>query len=113
MLPITPLPNRLAPAAGFKPASFRLKGEDPGSPDDDGMKRVDHYAPAPLPDLILDGLTEDQVRSLLAKLDKYHPDLATAGPQWRLHRMRALAHGSVEPAEKTKPRPKPTKGKKT
>jgi hypothetical protein len=63
-------------------------------------------------DIILDGLTDDQIKSLVARLDKHHPDLKAANPQWRLQRMRALADGSAEPVEKPKATPKPPKGKK-
>jgi hypothetical protein len=60
----------------------------------------------------LDGLTDDQMKALLAKLDKHHPDLRTASPQWRLRRLRTLADGSAEPEEKPKPQPRLTRGKK-
>ena len=51
-------------------------------------------------DLILDGLTDDQVKSLISRIDKHHPDLKTVTPEWRLQRVRALAHGTAEPIEK-------------
>jgi len=51
-------------------------------------------------DLILDGLTDDQVKSLVSKIDKHHPDLKMATPECRLQRIRALAHGTAEPLEK-------------
>jgi hypothetical protein len=54
-------------------------------------------------DLILDGFTDAQLKSVLSKIDKYHPDLKIAEPAWRLDRLRALAHGAAEPATKQKP----------
>jgi hypothetical protein len=62
-------------------------------------------------DLILDGLTDDQVKSLVSKLDKHHPDLKVATPEWRLQRFRALAHGTAEPLEKQRAAGKPKKVK--
>jgi hypothetical protein len=35
-------------------------------------------------DLILDGLTDNQVKSLVTRVDKHHPELKTASPEWRL-----------------------------
>ncbi|HEY7300502.1 MAG TPA: hypothetical protein VH684_21610 [Xanthobacteraceae bacterium] len=60
-------------------------------------------------DLILDGLTDDQVKSLVAKIDKHHPDLKMASPEWRLQRVRTLAHGTAEPVEKQRAAAKSTK----
>lgn len=59
--------------------------------------------------LVLDGLTGDQIKALVGKMDKHNPDLKAASPQWHRQRMRALAEGSAEPTEKAKasaiPRP--------
>jgi hypothetical protein len=51
-------------------------------------------------DLILDGLTDGQVKSLVAKVDKHHPETKGGSPEWRLQRIRALAHGIAEPIAK-------------
>jgi hypothetical protein len=52
--------------------------------------------------LILDGLTDDQIRSLVTRIDKHHPEVRVAAPEWRLQRIRALVHGAAEPFAKTK-----------
>ena len=62
--------------------------------------------------LILDGLPDAQIKSLVTKFDKYHPDLKTSNPPWRRRQLSALADGSAEPAEKPKAAPKPKAGKK-
>ena len=62
--------------------------------------------------LILDGLPDSQVKTLMTKFDKYHPDLKTSNPQWRRRQLSALAEGSAEPAEKPKKAPKAGAAKK-
>jgi hypothetical protein len=56
--------------------------------------------------LIVDGMTDAEVKTLIGKLDKYHPDLKTSGPGWRRQQFLALADGSIEPTEKPPPRTK-------
>jgi hypothetical protein len=51
-------------------------------------------------DLILDGMKDSQIKSLLTKLDKHHPTLKTSNAEWRRNQVRGLAKGSVEPAAK-------------
>jgi len=63
-------------------------------------------------ELIADGMTDTEVKSIISKLDKNHPELKQSDAQWRRHHMRALADGSIEPAEKAKPAPKTQKRKK-
>lgn len=62
--------------------------------------------------LILDGLPDPQVKSLVTKFDKHHPDLKASNPQWRRRQLSALAEGSAEPAEKPKKPPKARAAKK-
>jgi hypothetical protein len=66
--------------------------------------------------LILDGLTDAQIASLVTKLDKNHPERASAKPDWRRRHVAALVNGSVEPAAKAAGKmtkePKPPKPKK-
>ena len=50
--------------------------------------------------LIVDGMKDAEVKSLLGKLDKHQPELKGSNPQWRLAQLRALADGSIEPAAK-------------
>lgn len=51
-------------------------------------------------DLILDGMKDSQIKSVLAKLDKHHAMLKTSNAEWRRNQVRGLAKGSVEPAAK-------------
>src|SRR5689334_12416125 len=47
--------------------------------------------------LILDGVTDSQVKTLVTRLDKNHPDLKTSNPQWRRKQLSALVDGTAEP----------------
>src|SRR5689334_24622450 len=40
--------------------------------------------------LILDGLAENDLKSLLTKLDKHNPEVKTSTPGWRRHHLQAL-----------------------
>jgi hypothetical protein len=62
--------------------------------------------------LILDGMKDSQVKSLVTKLDKHHPDLKDSNPEWRRNQVRDLAKGSVEPTPKPEPAPRKIKSKK-
>jgi hypothetical protein len=62
--------------------------------------------------LVLDGLPATQIKALVGKLDKHHPDLKTSADQWRREHLGALLSGSVEPAAKPASRPKPQPSKK-
>lgn len=65
----------------------------------DGLKRVrtalgDHpFA------LVVDGLSDADVKSITSRLDKHHPDLKSASASWRRGHMVALAK-DVEPSVK-------------
>jgi len=63
--------------------------------------------------LIVDGMKDAEVKSLLGKLDKHQPELMGSNPQWRLAQLRALADGSIEPAAKPKVAAKTKSEKKT
>lgn len=52
--------------------------------------------------LILDGIPDLQIKGLLGRLDKYHPDLETLNAQSRRRQLSALAEGSAEPTVKPK-----------
>jgi hypothetical protein len=62
--------------------------------------------------LILDGIPDPQIKSLVNKLDKHHPELKASNAQWRRRQISALADGSVEPAAKPATPPKREAGKK-
>ena len=64
-------------------------------------------------DLVVDGMTDGEVKTLLGKLDKYHPNFKTSAPGWRRQQLLALADGSADPTEKPKARTKVKRGSKT
>jgi hypothetical protein len=56
--------------------------------------------------LILDGIPDAQVKTLVGKLDKHHSELKTSSAQWRREHLRALVASSIEPAVKPPSSPK-------
>jgi hypothetical protein len=52
--------------------------------------------------LLLDGLNDASVKSILTRLDKYHPDLKNSDGRWKRDRLRELCLGLAEPAERVK-----------
>ena len=62
-------------------------------------------------DLIMDGMTDAQIKSLVSKLDKNHPELKTSTSQWRRRQLKVLAEGSMEPAPKVQKAKSPPKQK--
>jgi 16S rRNA G1207 methylase RsmC len=68
--------------------------------------RAAHKALAPgIFDLIVDGMKDGALKSLVARLDKYHPDQKQADPVWRRRHLCSLASGSADPATKTPAKP--------
>jgi hypothetical protein len=62
--------------------------------------------------LITDGMSDAQIKSLAVRLDRHNPELKTAnGAAHRLHVL-ALAEGAAEPLEKSKSTRKPPQSKK-
>jgi hypothetical protein len=57
--------------------------------------------------LILDGFTAPATTALAKKLDKEHPEIASASSEWRRNRIEELARGAAEPASKA---PKKVRG---
>jgi hypothetical protein len=62
--------------------------------------------------LITDGMSDAQIKSLAAKLDKHNPELKTANEAARRLHVLALAGGAAEPLEKSRSTRKPAKSKK-
>jgi len=62
--------------------------------------------------LLTDAMTDTEIKAVLGKLDKHHPEFKTANPQWRRQHLRSLADGSAEPAVKPKAPPKAKAAKK-
>jgi hypothetical protein len=59
--------------------------------------------------LVVDGLSDSEVKSALTKLDKHNPELKSGSPSWRREQLGALADGSVEPAQEIAPAKKTPK----
>lgn len=56
-------------------------------------------------DLIVDGLTNANLKSIVTKLDKHHPEIKGANAQWRRQHLRTLLDGIAEPTGKpTRPK---------
>lgn len=64
-----------------------------------GLRRVRDSLGAEPFALVVDGLTDAEAKSLVAKLDKHHPDLRIAAADWPRRHLAALATGT-EPAAK-------------
>lgn len=55
--------------------------------------------------LIADGMKDAEVKSLVARFDRYHPEQKTAHTTWRRKHLTALAFGEIEPTVKVKAKP--------
>jgi hypothetical protein len=82
---------------------------------DTGLKAVRDIRAAVGPEafnLITDGMTDAQIKSLAVRLDKHNPELKASNSAARRLHVLALAGGSAEPLEKSKSARKPTQSKK-
>jgi len=50
--------------------------------------------------LVLDGMNDATIKSIVTKLDKYHPDIKTSDSRWKRNHLRVLSEGSAEPSVK-------------
>src|SRR6201996_1618070 len=57
-------------------------------------------------ELLLDGLKDAEVKTLVSRFDKHHPDAKAGSASWRRQHLKALADRS------SLPQPAPAKGKK-
>ncbi len=62
--------------------------------------------------LIMDGMSDVQIKSLAARLDKHNPELKSSSDATRRSHVLALADGSAQPSEKQKAGPKAARSKK-
>jgi hypothetical protein len=60
---------------------------------------------------VVDGMTDTEVKTLLTKLDKYHPELKTSNAHWRRSQLCMLAAATAEPTSKIEKPSKKTSGK--
>jgi hypothetical protein len=50
--------------------------------------------------LLVDGMKDAEVKALVVRLDRHHPELKASDPAWRRQHFLLLVKGEVEPAEK-------------
>jgi 16S rRNA G1207 methylase RsmC len=50
--------------------------------------------------LLVDGMKDAEVKALVTRLDKHHPELKTGDAAWRRQHFLSLVKGDVEPAPK-------------
>jgi hypothetical protein len=50
--------------------------------------------------LILDSMNDASVKSIVMKLDRYHPDMKASDSRWKRNHLRVLSEGSAEPSVK-------------
>ncbi len=58
---------------------------------------------------LIDGMKDAEVKTLVTRLDKHHPELKAADPAWRRQHILRLVKGDVEPAVKPDKPAKKTK----
>jgi hypothetical protein len=63
--------------------------------------------------LVVDGMSASEVKTIIGKLDKNHPEFKGSSPQWQRQQLCALADGSAEPVVKVKAPSTPRADKKT
>ncbi|MEI7804206.1 MAG: hypothetical protein WCI56_02645 [Hyphomicrobiales bacterium] len=51
--------------------------------------------------LVIDGMKDTEIKVLVSRLDKHHPEQKAANAGWRRRHLRALVDGSARPSEKT------------
>jgi hypothetical protein len=50
--------------------------------------------------LLVDGMKDAELKTLVTRLDRHHPDLKGSDPQWRREHFLQLVRGDVEPSTK-------------
>jgi hypothetical protein len=50
--------------------------------------------------ILLDGMNDASIKSILTRLDKHHPDLKVSDNRWKRSHLRALFEGAAEPSIK-------------
>jgi hypothetical protein len=71
----------------------------------DGLRRVRKCLGSETYALIVDGLTEAEVRALIGRFDKHHADAKLAQTDWLRRRLADLAHGAEPAIKSSKPGP--------
>ncbi|MCJ2033469.1 hypothetical protein [Methylobacterium sp. J-068] len=72
----------------------------------DGLRRVREGLGSETFALVLDGLTDAETKSLVTRLDRHHPDLKTAAPDWPRRHLAALGAGAQPVAKAAAATPK-------
>ena len=63
--------------------------------------------------LLVDGMKDGELKTIVARLDKHHPDLKSADAAWRRQHFLALVRGDVQPTAKPATPAKRPKAKRT
>lgn len=50
--------------------------------------------------LLIDGMKDAELKTLVTRLDRHHPELKASDPQWRRQHVLQLARGDIEPSAK-------------
>ena len=77
-----------------------------------GLREIHHALGDEQIGLVIEGLKDAEVKSLLTRLDKHHPDVKNGTVNWRSRHLRALADGSSDPAPPPVKAAKKSGGKK-
>jgi hypothetical protein len=49
-------------------------------------------------DLLISGMKDAEIKAIIGKLDKHHPDQKSASAEWRRRHLRSLVEGSIQPS---------------
>lgn len=62
-------------------------------------------------DLVVDGMKDTDIKAIVAKADKHHPEQKTANSNWRRQHLVALVTGAAQPSPKAAGKAKAVKAK--
>ena len=62
--------------------------------------------------LVVEGLKDSEIKTILTRLDKHHPDVKGGVSAWRNQHFKALAEGTVQPSDPPAKPAKKTKASK-
>lgn len=49
-------------------------------------------------DLLVNGMKDTDIKTIIGKLDKHHPDQKSASAEWRRRHLRSILEGSIQPS---------------
>ncbi len=68
------------------------------SGDSDAIGQIRRALGADTFNLVVEGMKDTDLKLIVGKLDKHHPDQKSASAEWRRRHLRALVEGSVRPS---------------